>query len=154
MAMTVSDGALPSAGRSIIQTVKLSISPISLSPEIGETTKQGKHMDERQQRLRELNEIITSRRRYDPPPGTENERWVAAYEDREEGQGNTILRGIPVWYPKAETEEWHRLRFGVEMAEPVARRLTSVEVDELRRDMAEASIWARTELRKRRAAKK
>ncbi|EGR5460463.1 hypothetical protein COR21_17610 [Vibrio cholerae] len=42
---------------------------------------------------------------------------------------------------------------GTEAYEASVRRLTPGEVDDLRRDMAEASAWARTELRKRRAAK-
>ena len=34
--------------------------------------------------------------------------------------------------------------------EPVVRQLTPEELDELRRDMAEASAWARAELKRRR----
>lgn len=40
------------------------------------------------------------------------------------------------------------------MSYSAVRWLTSEERQELRSDMAEASAWARTELRKRRAAKK
>ncbi|MGJ8515198.1 hypothetical protein R84865_002143 [Carnimonas sp. R-84865] len=42
---------------------------------------------------------------------------------------------------------------GTEAYEASVCRLTPSEVDELRRDMAEASAWTRTELRKRGAAK-
>ncbi|MDQ7731045.1 hypothetical protein [Halomonas sp. SpR8] len=41
-----------------------------------------------------------------------------------------------------------------EMAEPAVRRLTPEEIAELRRDMAEASAWARAELARRRNDKK
>ncbi|HAS8402677.1 hypothetical protein NB559_00470 [Vibrio parahaemolyticus] len=111
-------------------------------------------MSEHQQRLKALNEAITAKRRYDPPPEAEAEQWVPAFEDREDHQGNTTRRGIPVWYPKAETEEWHRLRFGVELAEPAVRRLTPDELTELRRDMAESAAWMRAELARRRNDKK
>ncbi|WIX33921.1 hypothetical protein QO259_04445 [Salinicola sp. JS01] len=36
-----------------------------------------------------------------------------------------------------------------ESGEPAVRWLTSEELDELRRDMAEASAWARVELKRR-----
>lgn len=36
--------------------------------------------------------------------------------------------------------------------DPAVRRLTAEELAELRRDMAEASAWARTELKRRRLA--
>ncbi|EEV5964709.1 hypothetical protein EKP93_07460 [Escherichia coli] len=52
---------------------------------------------------------------------------------------------------KAESMRW-----SLEQAEggkSVVRWLTPEERQELRSDMAEASAWARTELRKRRAAK-
>ncbi|MFI0472023.1 hypothetical protein ACGLWX_04765 [Halomonas sp. HMF6819] len=38
-----------------------------------------------------------------------------------------------------------------ESGEPVVRWLTPEEIDELRRDMKEASAWARAELKRRRA---
>lgn len=105
------------------------------------------------QRLLALDAAIKSKRRYDQPPEAEAEQWVAAFEDREDDQGNTTQRGIPVWYPKAETEEWHRLRFGVELAEPAVRRLTPDELAELRRDMAESAAWMRAELARRKHLK-
>ena len=37
-----------------------------------------------------------------------------------------------------------------ESGEPAVRWLTSEELDELRRDMAESSAWARAELKRRR----
>jgi|LZQO01.1.fsa_nt_gb hypothetical protein len=37
-------------------------------------------------------------------------------------------------------------------SDPAVRRLTAEELAELRRDMAEASAWARTELKRRRLA--
>lgn len=37
-----------------------------------------------------------------------------------------------------------------EVGEPAVRWLTSEELDELRRDMKEASAWARAELKRRR----
>lgn len=36
---------------------------------------------------------------------------------------------------------------------PMVRRLTADELDELRRDMAESSAWAKAELKRRRAIK-
>ncbi|WP_442487435.1 hypothetical protein [Halomonas litopenaei] len=38
-----------------------------------------------------------------------------------------------------------------ESGEPAVRWLTSEEIDELRRDMAESSAWMRAELKRRRA---
>lgn len=108
-------------------------------------------MSERQQKLKELNKAITAKRRYDPPPENEIEQWVAAFEDQKDDQSSTTQRRVPVWYPKAETEERHRLCFGVEMAEPAVRRLTAYELAELRRDMAESAMWMREELKRRRS---
>lgn len=36
---------------------------------------------------------------------------------------------------------------------PCVYKLTEIQIDELRRDMAESSAWAKTELKRRRTAK-
>ena len=55
----------------------------------------------------------TAKRRYSPPPEAEADQWILGFEDVDDEYGNTIKRGIPEWTPKAESDEWHRLRFGV-----------------------------------------
>ena len=67
----------------------------------------------RWQRLRELQGAMAAKRRYSPPPEAEADQWILGFEDVDDEYGNTIKRGIPVWTPKAESDEWHRLRFGV-----------------------------------------
>lgn len=66
---------------------------------------------ERWQRLRELNDVMSAKKRYDPP--SDAEQWILGYEDVDDSQGRTVRRGIPVWMPRAESDEWHHLRFGV-----------------------------------------
>lgn len=63
-------------------------------------------------RLRELHDAMTAKRRYDPPPEVEADQWIFGFEDRDDEHGRTVERGIPVWTPRAESDEWHRLRFG------------------------------------------
>lgn len=65
----------------------------------------------RWQRLRELQEAMAAKRCYSPPP--EADQWIAGFEDVDGEHGRTVKWGIPVWTPKAESDEWHRLRFGV-----------------------------------------
>lgn len=67
--------------------------------------------EERWQRLRELNEVMAAKRRYDQPPDAD--QWILGFEDVDDEQGRTVRRGIPVWIPRAESDEWHRLRFGI-----------------------------------------
>lgn len=54
---------------------------------------------------------MTVKGRYSPPP--EADPWILIFEDVDDGYNNTIKHGIPHWVPKAENDEWHRLRFGV-----------------------------------------
>lgn len=63
-------------------------------------------------RLRELQDAMTAKRLYSPPRDTEADQWILGFEDVDDEHGNTVKRGIPVWIPKAESDEWHRLRFG------------------------------------------
>mgnify|MGYP003597562452 CR=1 FL=1 len=65
---------------------------------------------ERWQRLRELNDAMKAKRRYDQPPDAE--QWIFGYEDVDDDEGRTLRRGIPMWTPRAESDEWHQLRFG------------------------------------------
>ncbi len=65
----------------------------------------------RRQRLRELHDAMLAKRRYDPPPEAEAEHWILGFEDVDDEHGRTVKRGIPVWTPRAESDEWHRLRF-------------------------------------------
>ncbi|MGP9510655.1 hypothetical protein ACT3R2_16795 [Halomonas sp. AOP43-D1-39] len=57
------------------------------------------------------------------------------------------------WQRRKELEDKAVAQVGEthsEGGEPAVRWLTSEELDELRRDMKEASAWAKAELRKRR----
>lgn len=67
----------------------------------------------RWQKLRELQGAMAAKRCYSPPPEAEADQWILGFEDVDDEYGNTIKRGIPVWTPKAESDEWHRLRFAV-----------------------------------------
>jgi len=64
-----------------------------------------------QQQLLELQDAINAKRRYSAPPDSEADQWYAGFEDVDDEHGYTIKRGIPVWNPKAEYDEFFRIRF-------------------------------------------
>lgn len=63
------------------------------------------------QRLRELQDAMNAKRRYSAPPDSEADQWYLGFEDVDDEHGHTITRGIPVWNPKAEHDEFFRIRF-------------------------------------------
>lgn len=63
------------------------------------------------------------------------------------------MTGQTRWQRRKELEDKTVEQIGEthpESGEPAVRWLTSEELDELRRDMKEASAWARAELKRRR----
>lgn len=63
------------------------------------------------------------------------------------------MTGQTRWQRRKELEDKTVEQVGEthpESGEPAVRWLTSEELDELRRDMAESSAWARAELKRRR----
>ena len=67
--------------------------------------------EDRWRRLRELNDAMAAKRRLEPPPESEADQWVLVFMDEDDESGHTVKRGIQTWWPKAEVDEWHRLRF-------------------------------------------
>ncbi|CAH2810666.1 MAG: hypothetical protein CBARDCOR_6832 [uncultured Caballeronia sp.] len=51
----------------------------------------------RRQRLRELHDAMTVKRRYVAPPEAEADQWILGYEDTYDEHGRTVKRGIPVY---------------------------------------------------------
>ncbi len=67
--------------------------------------------------------------------------------------GEVDMAGQTRWQRRKELEDKTVEQVGEthpESGEPAVRWLTSEELDELRRDMREASAWAKAELMKRR----
>lgn len=68
-------------------------------------------MSLKKERLKALDLLIQAKKRHEPPGRSEEEHWIRLFEDRQDKRGTIVARGLPVWYPRREFEEWQRLRF-------------------------------------------
>jgi hypothetical protein len=68
-------------------------------------------MDEKQQRLVQLQAAMTANERATPPSDEEAAAWVIVYVDLD-GQDGRPTQRTAKWLPKSEFDEWQRIRFG------------------------------------------